>query len=54
MMLETAIQQGYQILKKNQIKTALLDSELLLANAINSSREFIILNSKNNIKKKRI
>ena len=52
MMLETAIQQGYQILKKNQIKTALLDSELLLANAINSSREFIILNSKNNIKKK--
>ncbi len=52
MKLEIAIKKGYQKLKNNDIKTALLDSELLLANAINKSREFIILNSSNDIKKK--
>ena len=45
MKLETAIQNAYQILKKNNIKTALLDSEILLSVAINKSREYIILNS---------
>ena len=51
MKLETVIQQGYQKLRNNNIKTALLDSELLLADVINKSREFIILNSNNEIKK---
>tara|TARA_B100001063_G_C16707696_1_gene526205 strand:+ start:225 stop:1073 length:849 start_codon:yes stop_codon:yes gene_type:complete len=45
MKLETAIQKGYQKLRNNNIKTALLDCELLLAEAINKTREFIILNS---------
>ena len=45
MKLETAIQNAYQILKKKDIKTALLDSEILLSVAINKSREYIILNS---------
>ena len=52
MKLETVIQKGYQRLWEKNIKTALLDSELLLANVIDRSREFIILNSNYNIKKK--
>ena len=52
MKLEIAIKKGYQKLKNNNIKSALLDSELLLADATNKSREFIILNSNNEIKKK--
>ena len=45
MKLETAIKNAYQILKKKDIKTALLDSEILLSVAINKSREYVILNS---------
>ena len=45
MKLEIAIHDGFQKLKKNNIKTAMLDSELLMANVINKSREFVILNS---------
>ena len=52
MILETAIQNAYQKLKKNNIKSALLDSELLMANIINKSREYIILNLNDNISKK--
>ena len=44
MKLETAIQNAYQLLKKKDIKTALLDSEILLSVAIDNSREYIILN----------
>jgi len=49
MKLETAIQNAYQKLKKNNIKSALIDSEILLSEAINKSREFIILNNNLNI-----
>ena len=52
MKLETAIQNAYQILKKKDIKTALLDSEILLSVAINKSREYIILNSNFDISNK--
>ena len=52
MKLEAAIQNGYQILQKNDIKTALLDSEILLSVAINKSREYIILNSNFDISNK--
>ena len=52
MELEIAINDAYKKLKKNNIKSALLDSEILLSKAINKSREFIILNSKFNINKK--
>jgi release factor glutamine methyltransferase len=45
MKLELVIKNAYQKLKKNNIKSALLDSEILLSEAINKSREFIILNS---------
>ena len=49
MRLETAINKGFQELKKKHIKSALLDSELLLSKAINKKREFIIINSNSNI-----
>ena len=52
MNLETAIKNGYQKLKKNKIKSALLDSEILLSDVINKSREYIILNSNQNIDSK--
>ncbi|MDA9598574.1 peptide chain release factor N(5)-glutamine methyltransferase [Candidatus Pelagibacter sp.] len=52
MKLDIAIKDAYQKLKKKDIKSALLDSELLMSKAINKSREFIILNSKYDINKK--
>ena len=52
MKLETAIHEAYTILKDNNIKSAMLDSELLMANVINKSREFIILNLNKSICKK--
>ncbi len=52
MKLETVINDAYQKLKDNNIKSAMLDSELLLANVLNKSREFIILNLDKNIHKK--
>ncbi|MBD1153074.1 peptide chain release factor N(5)-glutamine methyltransferase [Pelagibacterales bacterium SAG-MED24] len=45
MKLETAINKAFKELKKNHVKTALLDSELILSKVINKSREFIILNA---------
>ena len=52
MILETVINSAYQDLKKNSIKSALIDSEILLSQAINKSREFIILNSNYNVSEK--
>ena len=45
MNLELAINKAYQKLKKNNIKSAKLDCEILLSEAVNKSREFIILNN---------
>ncbi len=44
MNLEVAINKGTEELRKKNIKTAFLDSELLLSKVINKDREFIILN----------
>ena len=52
MKLEMVIKSAYQKLKNSNIKSALLDSEILLSSAINKSREFVILNSKQNVSKK--
>ncbi len=52
MKLEKVIDKAFQDLKKSNVKSALIDSELLLSKAINKSREFIILNSKYDIKEK--
>ena len=54
MNLETAINNAYQKLKDNNIKSALIDSELLIANVINKSREYVILNSNEVICEKKL
>ena len=48
MNLELAINSAYQKLKKNNIKSAMLDSEILMSEAVNKSREFVILNFEKN------
>ncbi len=52
MILETAINKGFKELNNNHIKSALLDSEILLSKVLNKKREFIILNSNYTIKRK--
>ncbi len=54
MRLEIAINKAYQKLNKNNVKSALLDCEIILSKAINKSREFIILNSKYDINEKEL
>jgi len=51
MKLQTAINNAYQNLKNNNIKTALLDGELLMANVLKKSREHIVLNLDKDIDK---
>ena len=46
MNINSAIMEGAKILKNNFISTAYLDSEILMAKAINKNRDYIILNSK--------
>ena len=52
MNLDIVINSAYQDLRKSNIKSALIDSEILLSLAINKSREFIILNSNYDVSKK--
>ena len=52
MNCKIVVNTAYAKLKKNNIKSALIDSELLLSQAINKSREFIILNLDHNVSKK--
>tara|TARA_B100000029_G_scaffold361417_1_gene354393 strand:+ start:186 stop:1028 length:843 start_codon:yes stop_codon:yes gene_type:complete len=51
MKIDTAIQQANIILKRNYIKSFLLDSEILISKVINKSREYIILNLHKQINK---
>ena len=50
MNFEKAIEIANKELKKNKIKSSVLDCEILMSKAINNNREFIILNSKKEIK----
>ena len=50
MNIERAISEGKDILKSQNIKTPELDSEILMANAINKDRKYIILNSTEELK----
>ena len=52
MRLESAINEACKKLKKNNIKSPLLDSELLMSKAVNKNREFIILNLNKEIEEK--
>ena len=51
MIIEKAINQASNILKKNNIKTALLDSEILISKVIKKERKSIFLNLHKEIKK---
>ena len=44
MNIEIAIKNAFKELKKNNISSALLDSELLLSKVIKKDRKFILLN----------
>ena len=52
MIIEKVINQASKILKKNNIKTAKLDSEILISKVIKKERKFIFLNLRKEIKKK--
>ena len=49
MNIQSAVKEGINILKKNCIKTAILDTEILLAKVLGSNREYIILNDNKNL-----
>ena len=52
MNIANILDQGINILKENNIPNSYLDSEILLSEAINKSREFIILNLNHDISEK--
>ena len=52
MNINKAILNANDLLRKNNIKSAKLDSEILMAKAIDKKREYIILNSDNQLTKK--
>ena len=52
MDIETALKKGQLILKDNKIKSAELDSEILMSQAIRKNKKFIILNLHKEIKKR--
>ena len=45
MKLKLAIKEAFDELKKSNIRSALLDSEILISQVMNKNREFILLNS---------
>ena len=52
MNIETAIKDSISILKKNNIKSSILDSEILMSEAIKKDKKFLIINKDYEIKKK--
>jgi len=54
MNIKSAIINGTNILKVQCIQTAQLDTEILMAKAINKDRKYIILNDHENLKKKNL
>ena len=52
MDIETALKKGQLILKDNKIKSAELDSEILMSQAIRKDKKYIILNYNKKIKNK--
>ena len=54
MNIQNAIRKGIIILSEKKIKTAELDSEILMSKAINKEKKFIILNFNNEIPKENL
>ena len=52
MNIENTLNNAVKILNKSKIKNSILDSEILLSQAINRDRKYIFLNSKVNLKQK--
>ena len=52
MIIRQAIKEGFKELKKNNIYSSLLDSEILMSKVLNKNRDYIILNSEINLKNK--
>ena len=52
MNIETAIKDSISILKKNNIKSSILDSEILMSEAIKKDKKFLILNNDYKLEKK--
>ena len=50
MDIQTAIKKAHLRLKKKNIKTSVLDSEILMSNIIKKDRKYIILNFNNEYK----
>ena len=49
MRIQTAIEEGERILKKNKIKSFRIDAEILMSTSIKKDRKFIFLNSNNKL-----
>ena len=54
MNIQTLLSRGFAFLNSSSISSAKLDSEILLSKALNKSREYLILNSKENLKQHNI
>ena len=54
MNIQNAIRKGKMILSEKKIKTAELDSEILMSKAINKEKKFLILNFNNEISKENL
>ena len=54
MNIQNAIRKGKMILSQRKIKTAELDSEILMSKAINKEKKFLILNFNNEIPKENL
>jgi len=54
MNIHSAVMEGANILKRKNIKSALLDSEILMAKAIGKDRKYLILNNSKNLKDKNL
>ena len=52
MIIREAINKASKELKKNNINSSLLDSEILMSKVLSKNRDYVILNSEINLKKK--
>ena len=54
MNINSAINEGIKILKKKFIQSARLDTEILMANALDKDRNYVLLNLNNNIDQEKL
>ena len=54
MIIKDLINQGSKLLKKNNVISHMIDSEILMMKAIDKNREYVLLNLEKNLKKKEL